>query len=158
MVKVSTDSATASDEMEIRSVVKGHADAWNRHDMKALAELFADDAHWVNIVGMHWPGKAAIVKAHEAYHRTFFQTTDIKIANVEIRFIAPGVAAAVILLKVDPFTPPDGVRRPASDDCLSLILARRDGRWLIAHGHNTVIDPGAQQFDPVKTGWPREAV
>jgi uncharacterized protein (TIGR02246 family) len=154
MPAVSAVPATASDEHAIRAVLNGYADAWNRHDMDAMAELFADDAHWVNIVGMHWPGKAAVVKAHEAYHRTFFQTTDIRIADVEIRFIAPGVAAAVVLLKVDPFTPPDGVLRRESDNRLSFILTNQGGRWLIAHGHNTVIDPGAQRFDPVKTGWP----
>ena len=55
-------------------------------------------------------------------------------ADVEIREISPDVAAAVILLKVDPFTPPDGITRPSSEDRLSLILTKRSGRWLIAHG------------------------
>lgn len=31
------------------------------------------------------------------------------------------------------------------------------GRWLIAHGHNTVVDPAAQPFDPVNTGWSGES-
>jgi len=43
---------------------------------------------------------------------------------------------------------------PESDDRLSLVLTRCSGRWRIGHGHNTVIDAGAQRFDPVKTGWP----
>jgi uncharacterized protein (TIGR02246 family) len=158
MATVSALPATGSDELAIREVLKGYGDAWNRHDMKALAELFDDDAHWVNIVGMHWPGKAAVVRGHEAFHRAFFQTTDIEIADVQIRAIAPGVAAVVLLLKVGPFTPPDGVPRAESDDRLSLILTSHDARWRIAHGHNTVIDPGAQRFDPVKTGWPGKAI
>jgi uncharacterized protein (TIGR02246 family) len=49
--------------------------------MKALAELFVDDAHWINIVGMHWPGKPAVVAGHAAYHRTFFRTTAIEMAD-----------------------------------------------------------------------------
>jgi Domain of unknown function (DUF4440) len=44
-----------SDEQTIQAVVKAYEACWNRHDMAALAELFADDAHWVNIVGMYWP-------------------------------------------------------------------------------------------------------
>jgi uncharacterized protein (TIGR02246 family) len=139
------------------SVVKAYCEAWNAHDMRALAELFVDDAHWINIVGMHWPGKPAVVAGHAAYHQTFFRTTGIEMADVEIREISPDVTAAVILLKVDPFTPPDGIARPSSEDRLSLILTKRSGRWLIAHGHNTVIDHGAQRFDPVKTGWPDAA-
>jgi uncharacterized protein (TIGR02246 family) len=137
--------------------VKGYCEAWNAHDMKAMAELFVDDAHWINIVGMHWPGKLAVVAGHAAYHQTFFRMTDIEMADLEIREISPDVAAAVILLKVDPFTPPDGITRPSSEDRLSLILTKRSGRWLIAHGHNTIIDHGAQRFDPVKTGWPDAA-
>src|SRR5260370_32805572 len=154
---VNISVASATDEQAIGAVVREYGAAWNRHDMAALAELFTDDAHWVNIVGMHWPGKPAVVTGHEAFHRTFFQTTDIELANIEIRAIAPGVAAAVVLLKVGPFTPPDGAPPPARDDCLSLILTKREGCWRITQGHNTVIDPAAQPFDPVKSGWPQEA-
>ena len=102
----------------------------------------------------HWPGRAAVVCGHAAFHRTFFRSTAIEIADATITEFAPGVATAIILLNVGPFTPPDGVARPASENCLSLVLAMRSGRWLITHGHNTVIDPGAQRFDPVRTGWP----
>ena len=74
-------------EEAVGSVVKGYCEAWNAHDMKALAELFVDDAHWINIVGMHWLGKPAVVAGHAAYHQTFFRTTGIEMANVEIRQI-----------------------------------------------------------------------
>jgi uncharacterized protein (TIGR02246 family) len=89
------------------------------------------------------------VAGHEAIHRTFFQETDIALADVEVRAIAPGVATAVVLLKVGAFTPPDGVQRLESEDRLSLVLTKRDGRWRITHGHNTVIDPRAKPFNPV---------
>jgi uncharacterized protein (TIGR02246 family) len=154
MANVGASLASRSDEQAIRSVVREYGASWNRHDMAALAELFTDDAHWINIVGMHWPDTSAVVTGHEAFHRTFFQATDIELADVEIRPIAADVAVAVVLLKVGPFTPPDGVHRPKSENRLSLMLNRRDGRWLIVHGHNTVIDPAAQPFDPVNAGWP----
>ena len=150
-------SPLPSGDESIRAVLQGYRDAWNRHDMRAMAELFDDDAQWVNIVGMYWPGRAAVVAGHEAFHRTFFQTTTIDIAHAEIRELAPSVAIAVTLLKVGAFTPPDGIPRPESDNRLSLVLTKRSGRWRIAHGHNTVIDPAAQPFDPVKSGWPKRA-
>jgi len=46
------------------------------------------------------------------------------------------------------FTPPDGAPRPEGEDCLSLILTKQEGRWRITHGHNTLIDPAAKDFDP----------
>jgi len=29
------------------------------------------------------------------------------------------------------------------------MLAKREGQWRIVHGHNTVIDPAAQPFNPI---------
>ena len=31
-------------------------ETWNAHDMKAFAELFRDDAEFVNVYGMWWTG------------------------------------------------------------------------------------------------------
>jgi uncharacterized protein (TIGR02246 family) len=150
MASVGITPIGASDEQAIRTVVRAYGACWNRHDMAAMAELFSDDAHWVNIVGWHWPGKTSVVKGHEAIHRTFFQKTEIEIGHIDIRLIGPDIAVCIVHLKVGPFTPPDGVARPASENRLSLVLARQDGHWRIANGHNTVIDTAAKPFNPVK--------
>jgi len=149
MSSAGASPASPPDEQAIRAVVAEYGATWNRHDIGAMAKLFTDDTHWVNIVGWHWSGRADVVAGHEAIHRTFFQETDIALADVEVRAIGPGVATAVVLLKVGPFTPPDGVPRLESEDRLSLVLTKRDGRWRITHGHNTVIDPRAKPFNPV---------
>ena len=141
-----------ADDLAIKAVVRGYHECWNRHDMAALSELFEDDAHWVNIVGMYWPGKPAVVGAHEAMHKTFFKTTEQELIDVAARAIAPGVAIAVTHFRMGAFTPPDGVDRPAAGNRLSLTLTERNGRWRIAHGHNTVIEPTAQAFDPMARG------
>ena len=76
---------SASDQEEIRTVALGFFEAWNRHDMKAFAALFTDDADRINIVGMHWRGKDAVLKAHEVFHRTIFQNTEMNPTDVGIR-------------------------------------------------------------------------
>jgi hypothetical protein len=43
--------------------VRDYGAVWNRHDMVALANLFADDAHWI----MHWPGKSAVMTAMSGF-------------------------------------------------------------------------------------------
>lgn len=149
MASADASVLTPADEQAIRVVVRDYRASWNRHDIAAMADLFAEEAQWVNIVGWYWPTKRAVVAGHEAIHRSFFQATDIELAEVDIRSIAPGVAVAVVLLKVGPFTPPDGIPRPESEDRLSFILTQQAGKWRIAHGHNTVIDPAAQRFDPI---------
>jgi uncharacterized protein (TIGR02246 family) len=146
--------AMSSQDMDaIRAVLIEYQDAWNTHDMTALEELFTDDAHWVNIVGMHWHGKAAIIKAHSVFHRTIFRKTGLTFGDIGVRAISPDVAAAVVTATVGTFRTPDGAVRPSADNRLSFILTRREGTWRVVHGHNTVIDIAAQPFDPVNSGW-----
>ncbi|HEY0790264.1 MAG TPA: SgcJ/EcaC family oxidoreductase [Chthoniobacterales bacterium] len=152
-MSTSAYAINAPDQEEIRVVVMGFFAAWNRHDMKAFAELFADDADWINTVGMHWRGKAAVVKAHEVFHRTIFQHTEMTPAATEIRAVTSDVAVAVVTVKAGDFTTPEGERKTGTQDRLSLILVKREGGWRLTHGHNTVIDPKAQPFDPVDSGW-----
>lgn len=45
---------------EVTHVVNAFADAWNRHDMEAFAQLFAADAEFVNVVGLWWKGRALL--------------------------------------------------------------------------------------------------
>ena len=77
------------------------------------------------------------------------------ITDVAIRAATSDVAVAVVTLEMGEFTTPEGELKVETQDKLSLILVKRDGGWKITHGHNTVIDPNAQPFDPIKTGWPR---
>ena len=69
-------SLSKEDDQGIRKTVMGNEEAWNTHDMKLLATLFREDAEFINVVGMHWRGRVAIVKAHrvldaESIYRAF---------------------------------------------------------------------------------------
>ncbi len=146
---VRAQAPQASDTSRVRDVVAAYGAAWNAHDMDALAATFADDAHWVNIVGMWWRGKAAVVAAHAAYHDTMFRDVPFTPGAVDVREVAPGVAVAVATMRMGAFTTPDGHPVPAADNRLTLVLAHREGQWLIVSGQNTVVDPVAAAFDPV---------
>jgi hypothetical protein len=52
-----------SDQAPIRQTVMRLQEAWNRHDMKAFANLFAEDADFVNVAGAWWKGRAEIEEA-----------------------------------------------------------------------------------------------
>jgi uncharacterized protein (TIGR02246 family) len=138
------------DDQAVRKVVAGFEEAWNTHDMAALAKLFREDAEWVNIVGMHWHGRDEIMVAHTAFHQTSFKNHSYRTDAVETRSVAPGVAVAVATETFDSFTTPDGQVRPKSRDRLSYVLVKGPEGWRIAHGHNVVIDEDAAKNDPVK--------
>ena len=96
MAKANVPSLGASDQEEIRALVMRSQETWNRHDMKAWAERLTDEADWINIVGMHWRGKAAVLKAHEVIHRKIFHSTEMTITDVAIRAATSDVAVAVV--------------------------------------------------------------
>jgi uncharacterized protein (TIGR02246 family) len=72
----------ASEQTEIRAVVARYAEAWNRHDIAALADILTDDTDLINIVGMHWRGRAAVLKGHDVYQRAFFRDTALDFTDV----------------------------------------------------------------------------
>ena len=145
-----TASLAAGDEQAARRVVSAYETAWNRHDMSALADVFAEDAEWVNIVGMWWRGKADVVQAHTVFHETMFRDTPLHFTDTAIRTVAPGVMVAIATVEVGSFPTPDGRTMPASGNRMTFVLAQRQGQWKIVNGHNTVIDPIAAPHDPVK--------
>ena len=118
--------------------------------MDAMFKSFTDDAEWVNIVGMHWVGLADVKKAHKVFHETIFKNTPLKIENITVRKISNDTAVALLDLAMGDFTTPSGQVTKDSKDRLSLILVKKKGRWLIAHGHNTVIDVRAARSNPIQ--------
>jgi uncharacterized protein (TIGR02246 family) len=140
----------ATEEQAIRQVAKDYETRWNKHDMNAFADLFTDDAEWVNVVGMVWRGKAEIMKAHRAFHETDFKNRSVYVDDLTVRFIRPDVAVAIAKWKVDGFTAPDGRQFDKGVDVSTLVFAKQNGKWLIASGERVTVDPIAAPHDPVK--------
>ena len=140
----------AKDQKAIKDVAFKFEKTWNDHNMDAMFDLFIEDAEWVNIVGMYWVGRADVKKAHQDFHATMFKNTPLKIDEITVRKITSDTAVAVLNLSMGDFTTPSGETIKNSKDRLSLILVKQKGRWLIAHGHNTVLDMRAAPSNPIK--------
>ena len=150
---LNAQTLSKADEASIRAIVTAVPEALNHKDMKAYASLFADDADWINVVGMHWRGKADVVKAHEVYLKTIFRDGGMSTAEMTIRAVTPDVAIAVVTQNDKGGILPDGSKAPPGAGRLSYVLVKRGGKWMITHGHNTVIDADAQRFDPINSNW-----
>ena len=143
-------SNAPSDDEAIRQLVATFESGWNTHDMKAIGSIFRHDAEFINVVGMQWRGKDAIVKAHEAYHETMFKDCKLRTDDVSIRPLGKDYAIAVWVMTQDGFTTPSGSTVPKHQNRMTLVTARgNDGIWLIVQAQNTPIDAAAAQFDPV---------
>ncbi len=142
---------TEKDTQAIQRTVRGLGEAWNANDMKAYASYLTEDCDWINIVGMHWRGKAAVMKAHTVYLSTMFLGVRQEVLENEIAEIAVGVALVILTIRMDDFTTPDGRLEKDMHDRMSYVVVRQaDDSWLIRAAHNTTINPLAAKHDPTK--------
>jgi uncharacterized protein (TIGR02246 family) len=130
------------DTSEVTRVVNAFADAWNRHDMEAFAQLFAADAEFVNVVGLWWKGRAEIKQAHEVTHASMFKNSRLTILDTSVRFPLPRFAIARSRWRLEGHVGPEGQALPARTGILVNVLTVDDGNWAIIDSQNTDIVEG----------------
>lgn len=124
----------------VRALAGAFAECWNRHDMVAFGELFAEDADFVNVYGVRWQGRAAIVEAHRATHATIFRTSTLELSAVYVRALGDGAACVRCAWRLDGLVMPDGQPVPARRGYLTHVVQRQaDGPWRIVVSQNTDI-------------------
>jgi uncharacterized protein (TIGR02246 family) len=112
---------------------------------------FTPEAHWVNIVGMHWRGRDEVARAHRAFFDIMFRGVKQRLVETESVTPLPGGGAVVVArLAVEAFRQPNGVVKPPSEDRLTLVLVPRGDGLAIAHGANIGVVADAQAHDPAR--------
>lgn len=144
-----------NNEKAIQAQVSQMVSDWNTHEFKNMDSYMTDDVEWVNIVGMRWKGRVEVKAAHQGNFGAFFKGVPFKQKSLKTRFLTKDVAVATLISSVGEFFPPDGIdhgnnKMPASDDILTLVFVKKNGKWLIASGQNTVVDARAANNNPSK--------
>lgn len=145
------------EDSAIRLAVMAFRDAWNHHNMKEMGDVFTEDADLINVLGTRWHGRPDIVKALGVFHRVMFPREQIDLHDLTVRMIAPEVAVVIaIQTGSGEMTLPDGLGPrpvPMGSQLDTFVVVKRGGLWEVALGQNTLVDEGAQRFDPIKAGW-----
>ena len=124
--------------------------AWAAGDGPAMYAGDAEALEWINIVGMHWRGKADVVTAHERYLTTMFRGVPMSLREIEtLRPIGRDGVVAVVRWAVGQFTTPTGHVIPPSEDRMTLVFERDADALRLLHGANVQIDPVAAASDPI---------
>jgi uncharacterized protein (TIGR02246 family) len=92
LLALSVSHAKASqqaDEDEIRRIQTRWDDAWNRHDIKALSSLVAEDVRFVNVAGNVLNGREEFEKLQTRTHATQFKDSVRTVTGTEIKFSLP---------------------------------------------------------------------
>jgi len=131
-----TAPSREENENEIKQVLTGSVDAWNRHDAKAFSMAFAEDADFTNVVGMSAHGRTEIERFHAPMFATRFKDTHLTITDTKIRFITPDIAAVDAHWEMIGAKGPDGQEIPLRKGLLNLVMTRSNGQWLTTVMHN----------------------
>jgi uncharacterized protein (TIGR02246 family) len=126
-----------ADEEAIRALEARQPEAWNKHDAKAYASLFAEQGDCVNIVGWWWQGRPEIEKKLTDAYVYVFKDSALTITNVDIRFITSDVAVAHVQWTMTGARTPGGIPVPQRG-IQTHVLQKQNGQWLIAAFQNTL--------------------
>lgn len=130
-----------ADRNAIQEIVQSYTDAWNQQAGKGFGDHFAEDADFVNVFGMHFSGRSEIEDRHVKILQTFQKGSTLKISNVQLREVQPGVVIGLIRWTLD------GFRFPGSDSdkpgevrsgIFTQVFVNLGQKWEIAASQNTL--------------------
>ncbi len=125
--------------------------------MRAFGQLFAADAHFVNVTGTWWKRRDAIERNHAYLHGTIapadtatvtsparnhgiFGTTTMTFDSMDVRMLAPAVATARVPWSIRGDVRTAAVRRGV----FPFVVKTARGQWHIAAARNTEVNRPAE--------------
>ena len=134
---------------EVAALLQGMQDSWNAADLDAMFAGASEDLHWVNVVGMHWQGRAAAKHAHVVFFEQMFRGVPLALEAVEHAAVLPGgVHLIVARWALGAYRTPPGEPRPASQNRMTLLAVPGPQGLQLRHVSNVEVDPRAAPHDP----------
>jgi uncharacterized protein (TIGR02246 family) len=142
----------SKDEAAVRDIIAQFDKAWNNHDGKALAELYAETSSTVNRHGVYYPlgGRAEQEQQYTKHHGAKGPFKDSRSAPqkiFELRFIRPDLALVRTMRTI--WETPEMTRE---DMIVSYLMTKNAGKWSITSAdlHNV----GGAAAGCETTPWP----
>lgn len=123
----------------IKHIEQDWQEAWNRHDMKALAVSMAEDVDFITVAGTWLKGRTAFEQHHAARHAMQFKESVWETTDVQVRFLKPDVAIVHVSWGIQGDKDPDGTPRQPRRGIFTQVATKQGGRWLIQASQNTNI-------------------
>ena len=128
---LSANPSKSPDQEAIQTVLTAYVTCWNKHDIDSWGRLFTEDVDYINPVGTWWEGNQATVDCHKSIHAELVSsrtTYRASIAKVRLLGDIALVHANWILTR----------EQDESKGLLSLLMLKRNARWLICAAQNTI--------------------
>jgi uncharacterized protein (TIGR02246 family) len=132
---------TVAAETGPEALVDGFVLAWNKHDMKAFAGLFTEDADFVNVAARWWKGRAEIQARHEESHATRFKTSSLTSVGTVARLLRPDLAVVHFNWELTGQVDDEGKPVPPRRGIMQMLAVKQAEGWRIAAAQNTNAAP-----------------
>jgi uncharacterized protein (TIGR02246 family) len=110
--------------------------AWNQHDARAFASVFSDDASFINVFGIEFPGRATIERNHALIFRTMFRDSRLAFDEVKIRPLRDDVVSVSVHWRMTGAYDPAGTPWPERHGIINFVASDDGAGWKIAVLHN----------------------
>jgi len=126
--------ASPTVESEIRAQGEEFAAAWNKHDVKALAGIWAPDGDLINPQGRIAKDRNEIETLFKDEHTTVFAKSTYKNEHLTVHVVTPDVAVGDWDVEITGALGPDGKAGPAIKAHVTGVFKKAGGKWWLISG------------------------
>ena len=119
--------------------------AWNQRDADGIADLFEEDAEFVNVTGLWWHDREAIRRAHAYGLERIFNRSTLRLGVVRVKQLSPDIAVVHARMSLEGQTPIGDVKKPQPrTNIFSFVVRRTAQGWRCVSAHNIDVVPGRE--------------
>lgn len=121
------------------------ARAWNERRAEGIAGLFAEDAEFINVVGLWWHDRQAIYQAHDYGLKKIFNQSTLEIRQVKVRPLSEAITIVYARMRLSGQTMHGDVDQPGVRfNIFTFVLQCEPAGWICVSAHNTDQIPGKE--------------
>jgi uncharacterized protein (TIGR02246 family) len=141
-----TGSAPLQTDNAIGRLLSEQVAAWNAGDARGWSANLAEDAAFINILGMRFDGRQAAERRHAALFESIFKGSHVEMTALRVRVLGDSAAVAETEMELRDFARlPPGILASSGEGILrtrmTWVWMREGGRWRIVLAQNTAVAP-----------------
>ena len=123
-------------EQAITEVLERFTEAWNTHDAKAYAALFAENADFTNVFGQSFHGRETIEAQHAKIFTSMFKDSRITSMHSTVRLLDQFFASVDVIWTMSGAVDMKGNSWADRKGLMSLVMKFENEVWSILIMHN----------------------
>lgn len=114
-------------------------ESWNRYDAQGIADLFYEDADFVNVTGKWWDNKTDIWEAHDFGLRIIFKDSEMQVLKVKVKNVSRDIAIVHAKIQVEGQTQKEDSKAGVRHTMFIFVAKKENDSWRVISAQNTDI-------------------